>query len=123
LIDVLRIDGEKAIDSLLEARFELAHPLHQVEVEVRRQQAKALVGPREGDLVEVLPDLACQRSQVVQLVCTAQELLVVASGALVRSVLIGDITADLAVVFDGGPDADVDGREHSAFGNHCSTSR
>jgi hypothetical protein len=37
--------------------------------------------------------------------------------------LIRDIAADLAIVFDGRPDADVDGREHSAFGNHCNTSR
>jgi hypothetical protein len=35
-----------------------------------------------------------------------------------RSVLIGNIAANLAVVFNGRPDADVDGREHSAFGNH-----
>jgi hypothetical protein len=36
-------------------------------------------------------------------------LLVVAARALVRPVLIGDIAADLAVVFDRRPDADVDG--------------
>jgi hypothetical protein len=35
-----------------------------------------------------------------------------------RSMLTGDIAADLAVVFDGRPDADVDGREHGAFVNH-----
>jgi hypothetical protein len=40
----------------------------------------------------------------------------------VRSVLVSDIPADLAVVFDGRPDADVDGGEHCAFGNHCTTS-
>jgi hypothetical protein len=32
--------------------------------------------------------------------------------------LVGDVAADFAVVFDGRPDADVDGREHCAFGNH-----
>jgi hypothetical protein len=32
--------------------------------------------------------------------------------------LIGDIAADLAVVFDGRPDADVDGCEHCPFRNH-----
>jgi hypothetical protein len=58
----------------------------------------------------VLPDLTCQRSQLLQLVCPAQKLFVVAAGALVRSVLIRDIAADLAIMFDGRPDADVDGR-------------
>jgi hypothetical protein len=38
--------------------------------------------------------------------------------ALVRSVLVGNVAADLAVVFDRRPDADVDGGEHCAFGNH-----
>jgi hypothetical protein len=32
--------------------------------------------------------------------------------------LIGDIATDLAVVFDGRPDTDVDGCEHCAFRNH-----
>src|SRR5580700_12139210 len=40
-----------------------------------------------------------------------------------RTVLIGNIAADLAVVFDGRPDADVDGGEHCTFGNHRMTSR
>jgi hypothetical protein len=35
-----------------------------------------------------------------------------------RSMLVGNVAADLAVVFDGRPDADVDGGEHCAFGNH-----
>ena len=39
-----------------------------------------------------------------------QELLVVPASALVRTVLVGNVAADLAVVFDGCPDADVDGR-------------
>jgi len=38
-----------------------------------------------------------------------KQLLVVPASALVRSVLVGDIAADLAVVFDSRPDADVDG--------------
>jgi hypothetical protein len=37
--------------------------------------------------------------------------------------LIRDIAADLAVVFDGRPDADVDGGEHCLFCNHWMTSR
>jgi hypothetical protein len=36
----------------------------------------------------------------------------------VRSVLVGNVAADLAVVLDGRPNADVDGGEHCAFGNH-----
>jgi hypothetical protein len=35
-----------------------------------------------------------------------------------RPVLVCNIAADLAVVFDGCPDADMDGREHCAFRNH-----
>ena len=118
LLDVLRIDAEKALDALLEAGLELAHPRRQIEVEVRRQQPEPLVGPRQRDLVEVLPDLPGERAQFVELVGAAQQLLVVAARALVRPVLIGDVAADLAVVFDGRPDADVDGGEHCAFCNH-----
>jgi hypothetical protein len=40
-----------------------------------------------------------------------------------RSVLVGHVAADLAVVFDSRPDADVDGGEHCALGDHCTTSR
>ena len=66
----------------------------------------------------MLPDLPGKRAQFIQFVCAAQQLLVVAARALVRPMLVGDIAADLAVVFDGRPDADVDGGEHCAFGNH-----
>jgi hypothetical protein len=38
-------------------------------------------------------------------------------------VLVGNVAADLAVVFDGCPDADVDGGEPRAFSNHRTTSR
>src|ERR1035438_9414482 len=37
--------------------------------------------------------------------------------------LIRDIAADLAIVFDGRPDADVDGGEHCLFCNHWMASR
>ncbi|MGO8745087.1 MAG: hypothetical protein ACLQNE_03770 [Thermoguttaceae bacterium] len=66
----------------------------------------------------MLPNLACERAQLIELVGTTQQLLVVAARALMRTVLIGNIAADLAVVFDGRPYADVDGGEHCAFGNH-----
>jgi hypothetical protein len=36
----------------------------------------------------------------------------------VRAMLVGDVAADFAVMFDGRPDADVDGCKHCAFGNH-----
>ena len=36
----------------------------------------------------------------------------------VGAVLVRDIPADSAVVFDGRPDADVDCGEHGTFGNH-----
>jgi hypothetical protein len=32
--------------------------------------------------------------------------------------LIGHVSADFAVVFDGRPDADVDGGKHCLFCNH-----
>jgi hypothetical protein len=35
-----------------------------------------------------------------------------------RAVLIRDIAADFAVVFDGRPNADVDSGKHCLFGNH-----
>jgi hypothetical protein len=38
--------------------------------------------------------------------------------ALVRPMLIGHVSAYFAVVFDGRPDADVDGGEHRLFRNH-----
>src|ERR1700722_9589402 len=114
---------EKAFHSLPEAGLELAHPRHEIEIEIRRQQPEPFVRPRQRDLVEVLPDLAGERTQLIELVCAAQQLLVVSARALVRPMLIRDIAADLAVVFDGRPDADVDGGEHCPFGNHRRTSR
>ena len=118
LLDVLGIDAEKALDALLESGLELAHARHEIEVEVRWQKPEPFVRPRQRDLVEVLPDLAGQRAQLIQLVGAAQQLLVVAARALVSPMLIRDIAADLAVVFDGRPDADVDGGEHCPFRNH-----
>src|SRR3954464_11926405 len=79
--------------------------------------------PRQGDLVEVLPDLPCQHTQFVQFVRSAQKLLVVSSCAVMRAVLIGNIAAHLAVMFDGSPDTDMHGGEHRFFGDHCKTSR
>jgi hypothetical protein len=35
-----------------------------------------------------------------------------------RAVLVRNVAADLAVMFDCPPDADMDGSEHCAFGNH-----
>jgi hypothetical protein len=55
-----------------------------------------------------LPHLARQRAQFIQFVGSAQELFVVPAGVLVRSMLVCNVAADLAVVFDGCPDADVD---------------
>ena len=118
LLDVLGIDAKKALDALLESGLELAHPRHEIEVEVRRQKPEPFVRPGQRDLVEVLPDLAGERAQLIQFVGAAQKLLVVAARALVRPMLIRDIAADLAVVFDGRPDADVDGGEHCSFRNH-----
>ena len=47
---------------------------------------------------------------------------VVPAGALVRPMLVCNVAANLAVVFDGCPDTDVDGREHCSFSDHCTTS-
>jgi hypothetical protein len=59
-----------------------------------------------------------QRAQFIQFVGAVKQLLVVPASALVRSVLVGNVAADPSVVFNSRPDADVDGGEHCALGNH-----
>jgi carboxymethylenebutenolidase len=110
--------GGLVIHALLKAGLELAHPRRQIEVEVRRQQTESLIGPRQRDLVEVLPHLPGESAQFIEFVGAAQQLLVVPAWALVSSMLVGNVAADLAVVFDGRPNADMDGGEHCTFGNH-----
>jgi hypothetical protein len=48
----------------------------------------------------------------------AQQLLVIAARALVRTELIREIAANLPVVFHGRPDSDVDGCEHCPLRDH-----
>src|SRR5208337_175591 len=122
LLDVLRIDRQERLDALLELGLELPHPCGQIEVEIRRQQPVALVSPGQRDLVEVLANLTGERSQFVEFVGPAQQLLVVAAGAHRGAVPFSHVAADTAIVFDGRPDADVDGGEHGAFLNHWTTS-
>ena len=72
----------------------------------------------------MLPDLPGERAQgSVHLSAPRGGLLVISASALVCPMLIRDIAANLAVVFDGRPDADVDGGEHCLFCNHRMTSR
>jgi hypothetical protein len=87
-----------------------------------REQPVTFVRPGQGDLVEVLPDLPRECPQIVEPAGAAQQLLVVAASADRCSVLAGDLVADLAIVFDCGPDADVDRGQHGALSNHCKTS-
>jgi len=85
---------------------------------VCRQQTIAFIGPRQGDLVEVLSNLSSECPQRVKLLCTTEELFVVAPCALVRAVLIGDVAADFPVVFHRSPNTDMDCGQHGSFGNH-----
>jgi hypothetical protein len=62
--------------------------------------------------------LSCKGAEIIQFGRVAQQLFVVSAGISMRAMLVGDIAADFAVVFDGRPDADVDGRDHCTFGNH-----
>jgi hypothetical protein len=65
-----------------------------------------------------LPHLPGECAQLIELFGAAQQLLVVPASALVRAVLVGNVAADLAVVFHGRPNDDMNGGEHCAFGNH-----
>jgi hypothetical protein len=71
----LRVDFQELIDTLGERALKLSHLSGQFEVEMCRQQSIAFIGPRQGDLVEVLPDLSSERPQSVKLLCTAEQLL------------------------------------------------
>jgi hypothetical protein len=66
----LRVDFQELIDTLGERALKLSHLSGQFEVEMCRQQSIAFIGPRQGDLVEVLPDLSSERPQSVKLVST-----------------------------------------------------
>jgi hypothetical protein len=65
--------------------LKLSHLCGEFKVEVSGQQTIAFIGPRQGDLVEVLPNLSGYRPQHVKLLCTAEQLFVVAPCALVRA--------------------------------------
>ena len=86
------------------------------------QQPVTFIGPRQSNLVEMLPNLPSKGPQRVKFFRTAEKLFVVASRALVRAVLIGNVAADFPVVFYRSPDTDMDCGQHGSFGDHCRTS-
>ena len=108
MLDIAGIEIEEVLDLFREGLLKLPHACRQIEVKVRRQQPVAFIRPRQGDLVEVLPDLPRECPQIVEPAGAAQQLLVVAARADRCPVLAGNLAADLAIVLDRGPDADVD---------------